>query len=184
MPGLCLRLTARLMNCLRDCRAVSAVEFALLLPVMVTLYLGSVEVSRGIAAKRNVTLIAHALADLTAQYNTIHDQDLSNVLAAGSAIIAPFPATPLQETVSELTLDSNGNATVTWSGTLNGTALAVGSTVSVPSGLAVPNTYLIMAQVNYTYDPTFGYVLTKTITLSDQIYMAPRQSGPITRVSP
>jgi Flp pilus assembly protein TadG len=179
-----LRLIDGLADFLRDQRAVSAVEFGFLLPVMVTLYLGTVEVSRGIWAKRNVTLTAHALADLTSQYTTVHDQDLSNILAAGSAIIAPFATTSLKETVSELTLDSSGNATVTWSGTLNGTALAVGSSVSIPSGLKVPNTYLILAQVSYNYDPTFGYVLTKTITLSDQSYMSPRQAGPINRVSP
>ena len=47
-----------------DRRGVSAVEFALLLPMMMTLYLGSVEASQGIAANRKVTLATHALADL------------------------------------------------------------------------------------------------------------------------
>ena len=43
---------------LRDKRGISAVEFAMLLPLMVTLYLGGVEVSQAVAIDRKVTLIA------------------------------------------------------------------------------------------------------------------------------
>jgi Flp pilus assembly protein TadG len=181
MSGRFLRSIPRLADYARDRRAMSAVEFAILLPFMLTLYLGSVEVFRGISAKRDVTMIAHSLADLTSQYGTIHNSDMTNILAAASAIMAPFPTGPLQATVSELTIDSHGVATVAWSDTLNGTALPVGSTMTVPAGPNVPNTYVIFTQVRYTYDPTFGYVLTSTINLSDQIYMAPRQTGGITR---
>jgi Flp pilus assembly protein TadG len=184
MPDLFLRLNARLTDCVRDRRAVSAVEFAILLPLMVTLYLGSVEVFRGISAKRDVTMISHSIADLASQYSTIHDQDMTNILAAASAIMAPFSTGPLQATVSELTIDSKGNATVVWSDTLNGSKLAVGAAVTVPSGPNVPNSYVLLATVKYAYDPVFGYVLTSTINMSDQIYMAPRQSGGITRTSP
>ena len=102
---------------------MSAVEFALLLPVMMTLYLGSVEASQGIATNRKVTLTAHALADLASQYTDITNADMSNILAAGSAIIAPYSASNLQEVVSELSINAQGQASVVWSDTLNGTAL-------------------------------------------------------------
>ena len=63
---------------LRDKRGVSAVEFAMLLPLMVTLYLGGVEVSQAVAIDRKVTLVARSLGDLVAQATTVtqlgHDQ--------------------------------------------------------------------------------------------------------------
>ena len=68
-----------------------------------------------------------------------------------------------------------------WSDTLNGTARAVGSTVMLAAGLATPNTYLIMGEASYVYNPTYGYVLTGTMTLSDQIFVRPRQSNSIAR---
>ena len=130
---------ARISRCharfIGDRRGVSAVEFAVLLPVMVTLYLGSVEASQGIAADRKVELTAHALADLTSQYTNITNTDMSNILNAGSAIIAPYAAGNLHEVVSEIAIDAQGMATVVWSDTLNGTALTVGQTVD-RSGLA------------------------------------------------
>ena len=175
------KLARRAARFFGDCRGVTAVEFAMLLPVMMTLYLGSVETSQGIAANRKVTLTAHTLADLTSQYTDITNADMSNILAAGTAIIAPYAAANLQEVVSEIAINAQGVATVTWSDTLNGTARAVGQAVSVPSSLAVPNSYLVLSEVQYSYNPTYGYVLTGTMTLHDQIFMRPRQSDSIAR---
>jgi Flp pilus assembly protein TadG len=173
----------RLTRFAADRGGVSAVEFAMLLPMMLTLFLGSVEASQGIAANRKVTLIAHSLADLATQYTDVTNADMSNILAAGPAIIVPYDATKLQEVVSEIAIDANGNATVAWSDTLNGTARSVGQVVTVPSALAVPNSYLVLAEVQYSYNPTYGYVLTGTVTLHDQMLMRPRQSTSIARTA-
>ena len=169
---------------LEDCRGISAVEFSLLLPLMLTLYLGSVELSTGIAATRKVSITARTVADLASRMTTIHNTDMSNILNASSAVIAPYSTSNLKVTVSELSIDSKGNATVAWSDTLNGSAYSVGQSVPVPSALAAPNTSLIWGEVQYAYNPVFGYFLTGTLTLKDQIYMAPRASGTVTRVNP
>lgn len=173
----------RLRRFLADRRAVSAVEFAMMLPLMMTLYLGSVEATQGIATNRKVTLTAHALADLASQYTDITNADISNILAAGSAIIAPYSAANLKEVVSELSVNSQGQASVVWSDTLNGTALTAGQLVNIPASLAVPNSFLILAQVSYGYNPTYAYVMTGTLTLQDQSYVLPRQSTSIARTA-
>jgi Flp pilus assembly protein TadG len=166
-----------------DCRGVTAVEFAMLLPVMMTLYLGTVEASQGFATNRKVTITTHALADLTTQNTAISNADMSNILSAASAIIAPYKIANLQAVVSELSINAQGQASVAWSDTLNGTARAVGQVVNIPASLAVPNSYLVLAEVQYSYNPTYGYVMTGTMTLSDQIYMRPRQSTSIARTA-
>ena len=178
-----IRLSGVVRRFIGECRGISAVEFALLLPVMMTLYLGTVEASQGIAANRKVKLTAHTLADLSTQYTDITNADMSNILNAGAAIIAPYSAANLQETVSEISVNAQGVASVVWSNTLNGTALTVGQTVSVPASLAVPNTYLMFAQVQYSYNPTYGYVMTGTLNLSDQSFMRPRNSASIARTA-
>lgn len=167
----------------RDRRGVSAVEFAILAPVMLTLFLGSVEATQGIAADRKVEVTAHTLADLATQYTDITDVDMANILAAGQAILAPYPTAGLQEVVSEIAINNQGAGTVVWSDTLGGTALTAGTTVSVPTALAVPNTYLVLAQVQYSYNPTYGYVMTGSITLSDQSFMRPRESASVARTA-
>jgi Flp pilus assembly protein TadG len=49
----------------RDKRGVSAVEFALLAPVMIGLYFGCAEIADGVGTDRKVSLIAAALANLS-----------------------------------------------------------------------------------------------------------------------
>jgi len=178
-----LILARRIADFLGDRRGLSAVEFALLLPLMLTLYLGTVEVSNGVAADRKVAITARTVADLASRMTTIHNADMTNILSASSAVIAPYAVSNLVVTVSEVSMDAQGKATVTWSDSLNGTAHTVGLVMTVPASLAVPNTSLILGEVQYNYDPTFGYVLTGTMTFKSQMYMAPRLQSTVTRVN-
>ena len=162
-----------------DRRGVSAVEFALLLPLMLTLYLGGVEVSQGVAVDRKVTLTARSVADLVAQATTLTGTDMSNVLDAATAVTAPYSSSNLKVTVSQVKIDANNNATIDWSCARNVTARAVGQSVTVPSGLNVASTWLIWGEVQYAYKPVIGYVITGTLSLHDQIYMRPRQSASV-----
>jgi Flp pilus assembly protein TadG len=165
----------------RDSRGVAAVEFAYVLPLMLTLYLGGTEVSQGISASRKVTLVSRAVADLASQVSNISNASMTNILSASSAIVAPYPTANLRVTVSCVKIDANGNATIAWSDTQGGTARAVGSGVTLPAALNVASTTLIWSEVQYTYTPTIGYVISGSLTLKDQMYMRPRQSDTITR---
>jgi len=164
-----------------DRRGVSAVEFALLAPVMITFYLGCVEISDGVAADRKVSLTAAALANLSAQTTTISSSDMTNILNAASAIIAPYNSANLQITVSCLSIDANRAATVKWSATRNGTARSAGSTYtfdSSTSALDVASTQLILAEASYAYTPIVGTAISGTLTLSDRMFMSPRITTP------
>lgn len=178
-----LRLARKLRQFVRDRRGVSAVEFAMLLPLMVTLYLGGVEVSQGISADRKVTLTTRAVADLASRVTSINNADMSNILNASSAVMTPYSKANLKVTVTCVNIDATGKATVSWSDTYNGTARAKGSAVTLPSALNVANTSLIWSEVEYAYTPTIGYVITGTLTLKDQIYMRPRLSDTVTRAN-
>jgi Flp pilus assembly protein TadG len=164
-----------------DERGVSAVEFAMLLPLMLSLYLGSVEVSQGIGADRKVTLTARTICDLVSQVSSIGNTDMTNALNASSSVMAPFPTSNLQVTVSSVKIDAAGKATVDWSDSFNGTARTTGSTVTLPAALNVANTSLIWSEVQYTYKPVIGYVMTGTLTLKEQMYMRPRVSDTVAR---
>jgi Flp pilus assembly protein TadG len=162
----------------RDRRGVSAVEFALLSPVLIGLYLGGVEISQGIGIDRKVTLTAGAIANLSAQVTSISSSDMTNIMNAASAIMAPYPTSTLKITVSCLSIDNNKSVTVKWSATQGGTARSAGSSVTIPSALAIANTQLLFSEVSYGYTPAIGYVITGTLSLSDTMYMSPRISAP------
>jgi Flp pilus assembly protein TadG len=167
---------SRVVRAARDIRGVSAVEFALLAPVMIGLYFGCAEIANGVGADRKVSLISAALANLTAQVTTISTSDMSNIFDASSAIIAPYSASNLRMTVTCIKIDANKVATVKWSASRGGTVNSGG--ITIPSALAVANSTLILSQASFAYTPTVGYTITGTLTLSDKMYMSPRISPP------
>jgi Flp pilus assembly protein TadG len=176
-------LKRRISSLRRDQGGVSAIEFAMVLPLMITLYLGAVEISQGVAIQRKVTLTARTVADLASQTSSINNAEMTNLLNAASSVVTPFSAGQLSVRVSAISIDAGGIAKVTWSDALNSTQRAVNSTVTVPTALNVANTQLIWSEVTYTYTPALGNIITGTLNLFDQLYMRPRLSDTIVRSS-
>jgi Flp pilus assembly protein TadG len=167
-------------------RGIAAVEFAMIFPVLSLIFLASVDGGRATGIYMKVRAATYAVSAITNQYSIIHDVDAQANLAAAATILAPYPTTGvLGVTVSQIAIDASGNAKISWSDTLGGTARTVGSTVTVPTNLKVAGSYLIFGEVTYSYNPLFGYFGGKsTINLSDNLYVTPRISASITRTSP
>ena len=165
------RLSLRSLRFAADRRGSSAVEFALLLPLMLIMYFGSIQITDAISADRQVTMVASTVAEITSQYTTVSSNDVSNILAAASAVLTPFPVANAKVTLSSVLIDANGNATVDWSATLNGAQRSGTVTSSIPATLLVPNTSVIWGEATYNYKPAIGWVITGTI------FLRPRQSS-------
>ena len=186
MPALMIGGKLKLAMCkarafVADQRGVSAVEFAFILPLMVTLYMGGVEVTQAVSASRKATLVSRTVADLVTQLSSISNTDMTNVLNASSAVMVPFASGGLTVVVSSIKIDNTGTGKVAWSDTLNGTPRSVNQTITLDSALAVPNTSLILGEVTYVYTPIFGTAITGQINLSERIYMRPRVSACVVR---
>lgn len=164
-----------------DVRAVSAVEFALILPFLILLYLGGVELTHAVTVDRKVTAATSAVGDLVAQTTQLSDADLENILDAASAILAPYDARILQIIVSSVEVEQNGGKVV-WSDSRNAGSYAAGTEIALPPGVAVPDTTVIVAEARYLYQTGLGKVLTDSILLTETFYLRPRASDGVTRV--
>jgi Flp pilus assembly protein TadG len=138
---------------LRDRRGVSAVEFALILPTLLVLYLGVVETGNAITIYRRMSTVAATSADLTAQVKTVTDTDLKDITSAATAIMTPYPTTPLKIMVSSVVADSNNKGKVTWSYSTKGAGRAVNSAYPVPAGLTEPGSSVVVAEITYAFSP-------------------------------
>lgn len=165
----------------RDTQGAAAAEFAIIVPALISLMIGTSEISLGVALDRKVTITARSLSDLVAQSTTISDADMTNIFNAAAAILTPYTTTPLKAKVSAVNIDGNGNATVAWGSAYNTSPRAKNDVVSIPAGLKIPNTQLIWSEITYDFKPPVAQYISGTLKLSDQFFARPRQSGTICR---
>ena len=159
----------------RDRRGVAAVEFALVLPVMLTFYFGVAEVANALMVNRKVTALNRTLADLTAQAGSITDSDMNSIFDAAQTVMMPYTEVQPGMVVASIVIDDTGRARVCWSSQRNGTALGRGTAVTIPAEMRIPSTSLIMARTTYRFTPVIGHLITGAITLGDRpLYMRPR----------
>ena len=133
-----VRLMRRI-RLVRDRRGVSAVEFALILPTIIGLYLGIAETGNAITVYRRMSTIASTAADLTAQVKAV-----STVGFAGHRLcierdpVALSDTTPLKIVLSSVVADENNNGKVDWSYSNKGSGRADNSAYACRRGLPRP----------------------------------------------
>ena len=158
-----------------DRRGVSAVEFALLAPVMIAFYFGLAEFCQGYMAQKRMGHSASMVADLIAQTDVVRRAEIDDIFAVGGLIMKPFAATTLAQRVSSVTRDNNGVARVDWSRGAAMTALANGATVTVPAGLIANGESVIMSEATYDYASPIDYLMPPITRFSQIFYLRPRR---------
>src|SRR5271167_2366796 len=101
MFGVWLRMRLAAARLFGDSSGIAATEFAVIVPIMLVMFFGTIEISSGVAVDRKVTLMARTVSDLTSRsppatatqtYATVTDSYLQNIFTASIAIMTPYPA--------------------------------------------------------------------------------------------
>lgn len=156
----------------RNRNGVSAVEFALLLPMLMTVWAGFSEYAHAVDNWRKLTLLARTVADLTAQGDAQNPIDVSlmnDIMAASTLVLKPFNASGVKIVVSALGVDlKNLNLTprvcssfANSKATARGTGVA--SDLTVPVGYQTTGMRYILAEVSMPYTPVIGSALVKFV---------------------
>lgn len=150
----------------RDAAGVSAVEFAVTLPVMAMILVCAVEMAHAIDNYRKVTVLARTLADLTAQgdaQNPIALTTMNDIVAASALVLSPYSSAGVQITVSALGVYVNVRPQVCSSFGKNTPARALGYAVdlTVPNGFQTVGMRYVLAEVSMAYVPMLGANLVK-----------------------
>jgi Flp pilus assembly protein TadG len=179
-----------------DTRAVAAVEFALIVGVLLLLLLGICDVVPAWTANSNVAKAANTAADVATQFSEMQTSDMVSVYSAASDVMAPFSATNLSLRITNVFSDGNGHAKVYWScgsgslpaysalssvtATPTGTPLSsliyVNHTTSGGYQLNGTNTGYVFTEVNYSYTAPAQFVLRTTLAMGAVAYYLPRSS--------
>lgn len=188
-------ITDRLRKLRGDDRGTAAVEFALITPFLLTLYLGSMEAGALFTVDKRVNTISATVGDLVGQWdpndgtlNTALSTDpLQTYFAASKGIMAPYPTTGVKQVVSLIYVSSTGTTKVIWS-KANGTGAVARTQGSSYTALGSGTTTndvarggcIIASEVSYSYKPLLGAVFTVALNLSHVNYFIPRYGATAT----
>ncbi|QYF86116.1 TadE/TadG family type IV pilus assembly protein [Brevundimonas sp. PAMC22021] len=163
-----------LQRLMRDRRGVSAVEFALIAPVMIGLYFAMTEFSQGFMAQKRMNHVAAVVGDLVGQVNTLTTSDLDGILDVGDLVMAPYPVDTLKLRVSSV-IRQNDVYTVQWS---RGSNWSGADAPIVPDGLISNGQTVIVSEIKYTYVSAVNF--SDGVNLSHTAYNLPRDTAPVT----
>lgn len=164
-----------------DTRGLALIEFALVLPFMLLLYLGGVQLSEAMACNRKVAVATRALVDLAAQSvsGVTSAKEVDGDLKAALIVLQPYQSSNAQAKITEVYTNSSAQTSVVWSRAVNTTAYVKGATVTIPSNLKVAGTYLLLSEISYAYTPPVTYDLVKPLTFGSNIFMLPRNTSSV-----
>lgn len=142
-----------------DERGVSAVEFALVAPVMLIFYAGLVDLCQGYMALKRTNHVAAMVADMASQSGALTKSQIDKIFEIGPAIMTPFASTSLEQRVSSVTRVSSTKYKVDWSrswtpaGSQSGGLTA--AAVNLPSDVPAIGESILIGESTYTYSSLF-----------------------------
>lgn len=157
----------------RDRGGVSAIEFALIAPVVILLYLGLAEFSQGYMAQKRVAHAASMVADLTARRNSLTQDQIGDILAIGQLIMRPYPTDTLTQRVASVTRVSSSEVKIDWQ--VGNTTALDATSLNIPDGMIANGETVIISETGYDYDSPVDYVLETLTHLSHRTYLRPRE---------
>ncbi len=168
---------------------IAAVEFALILPIMMTMYFGLVEFSQALGHDRKSVVVTRSLVDMVTQSVIVDNADMTSIFAAATAVMAPYPQDRIAMRVTSYRIDGAGNAFVDWSDVRNINAPVAyvakphceAANPSVPSQIRAVRTSLVQAEVLLNHRPTIGYTLVGNIEMKESQFMKPRIAATVAR---
>jgi Flp pilus assembly protein TadG len=179
---------------LRDRRGVSAVEFALIAPLMLTIFTGMAVVATGIMTKQHVSEATEGVGDILTEQTQLQTTDMANMFSAGGYIMQPYSSTPMSMRVTEIyyapsTYSAGGM--VAWScatGTLSpysynqkfttvpGTSGPISNVLWVNNASAAGMTF-ITVESSYAFNSPASWFLSGLTTMTSQFAVEPRTAN-------
>lgn len=162
---------------------VSAIEFALVVPFLMVIFLGFSEAAKSNQMSTRVSKVAATVADIISQSASLSIPEVEAALRAAHVLAGSSAAGTMTVEVVGVNIASNGTTSVLWARGVNSTNLpAPGEPYNLPEDLTSEAGFIVASRANYKHDPIIGGSMVGTIEMQKEFYFIPR-SGTMTQCS-
>lgn len=162
---------------IRDRSAVAVIEFAIILPLMLALSLGTFEATRAVRAKMKADNAAQTIADLIAAQNSVNAAALTNFCNGAKMVMVPYSGASLKAAIASVT-----NGALDWHDETCGGATAIASPTTLATTLSGgAGNSVIIVQTTYTYTSPVPYMMPASITLTQTAFARPRNIATVAK---
>jgi Flp pilus assembly protein TadG len=191
---------SRIGRLLADRRGVAAIEFALVVPLLLCMYVVTMEFSQGIETNKKVGRVASMVGDLVAQQQKTTTTELTAIMEIGESLLQPYNRSKpkIMITAIEITNDATPEVRVAWFRKLDGDGAyewcpdaTKGKTTTVPDSLDTPGTFLVRVEACLDYEPVITWAAANkqplglaaafdNLPMKETYYLRPRMSQQVT----
>ncbi len=180
-----IKMIKLIKNIFKNNSGMAMVEMALAAPIMVTLLIAGVEVSRYVQLNQKIDRAATTIADVITQGESISSTEIDKVMSAMDYITAPYPFLENGKVIiSRVYKDGSYAPTVAWQYVSTGGIIAtshigsVGGTANIPPDFTmIDKEDVIIAEVFYKFEPVLAPEQVASDVLYKVAYLRPRLGG-------
>lgn len=163
-----------LINIKADNKGVVAVEFALILPFLLLILMGVIELSNGLLAKRKLLNAVQTASDLISQEVDINATKLSSIYLASHLTMNPLNSANMTIGIASVRFDdATGEPTLDWADGDNSGAVTNPLVKAVGRGEAGAS--IIIVTGSYAYQPLVRLIIPVDFSMTETSYARPRK---------
>lgn len=173
-------LEARLRRFGRSERGVTAVEFALVLPVLLMLFVGMVEFTEAFSITRKLSNSVSTVADLVSREPSVSTAELTDIVTVADQLMQPYATAPMDLVIVSVVTDADNTPTVAWSHPAG--EYVPGVVYDLPEeALTAPNSSIIVTEGRYDFTPTVTQFL-GSFEITQRSFFRPRMGPAVQKI--
>ena len=157
-----------------DNTGVVAVEFALILPFLLLILMGVIELSNGLLAKRKLLNAVQTASDLISQEIDVNASKMSSIYLAANLTMNPLNAASMTIGVASVRFDdTSGAPTLDWTDGNNSGVVA--DPLTKAEGRGEAGASIIIVTGRYAYHPLVKLIVPVDFSMTETAYVRPRK---------
>lgn len=160
-----------------DCRAISAVETAILFPILISLMMGIYDLGQGVIVNQKTVTASQVIADLVGRNEVVDMALLTDIRNAGELALMPYSNQEFGTDMISVEFDIDQNPVILWRVTENMTE--DDSALDTTDGLGQQGNGVVIISVINRYEPFFSNFIVPEINMAERAYVTGRISPTI-----